>query len=256
MDCIQRLATTLKTYIVTGAAGGIGYACARQLLTEGHRVAALDVQAVPAGLTKDINGTDRLLPLRVDVSSEADCRKAVADTVQRFGGLDGLIHMAALHSTKTWEEADAAEFNRIMAVNVTGSFLIAKAAAEPMIKAKRGAIVFASSTVMNSGGIGGQGRGGPAYATSKAAIVGLTRSLAKSLAPHGIRVNAVSPGSTDTPMTADYSDAARKLLADRVPLGRIGLPEEIAAVACFLVGDGASYMVGDVVNANGGGSFS
>jgi 3-oxoacyl-[acyl-carrier protein] reductase len=245
----------MNTYIVTGAAGGIGYACARRLLGEGHRVAALDVQSIPATLGEG-HDPARLLPLTVDVSDEAACRRAVAETVARFGGLDGLIHMAALHSTLTWEEADAAEFNRIMAVNVTGSFLIAKAAAEPMKRAGRGAIVFASSTVMNSGGVGGHGRGGPAYATSKAAIVGLTRSLAKALAPHGIRVNAVSPGSTDTPMTADYSDAARKLLAERVPLGRIGRPEEIAAVACFLASEAASYIVGDVVNANGGGSFS
>jgi NAD(P)-dependent dehydrogenase (short-subunit alcohol dehydrogenase family) len=245
----------MNTYLVTGAAGGIGYACAHRLLSEGHQVAALDLQAIPASLSQ---GSDpaRLLSLTVDVSDEAACRRAVADTVARFGGLDGLIHMAALHSTLTWEEADAVEFNRIMAVNVTGSFLIAKAAAAPMKSAGRGAIVFASSTVMNSGGVGGHGRGGPAYATSKAAIVGLTRSLAKSLAPHGIRVNAVSPGSTDTPMTADYSDAARKLLAERVPLGRIGRPEEIAAVACFLASEAASYIVGDVVNANGGGSFS
>jgi 3-oxoacyl-[acyl-carrier protein] reductase len=245
----------MNTYIVTGAAGGIGYACAHKLLCEGHNVAALDVQAIPAALGA---GGDpaRLLPLTVDVSDEAACRKAVVETVARFGGLDGLIHMAALHSTLTWEEAGAAEFNHILMVNVTGSFLIAKAAAEPMKTVGRGAIVFASSTVMNSGGVGGHGRGGPAYATSKAAIVGLTRSLAKALAPHGIRVNAVSPGSTDTPMTADYSDAARKLLAERVPLGRIGRPEEIAAVACFLASEAASYIVGDVVNANGGGSFS
>lgn len=243
-----------RIYLVTGAASGIGRACARRLLDEGHCVAALDAQPVGPELA---NGSaERLLVLRADVSSEADCRRAVAETVERFGGLDGLVHMAALHSTKTWAEADAAEFNRILSVNVTGSFLIAKAAAEPMKAQGRGAIVFASSTVMNSGGVGGHGRGGPAYATSKAAIVGLTRSLARALAPHGIRVNAVSPGSTDTAMTAGYSEAARKQLAERVPLGRIGRPEEIAAVACFLVGEGASYIVGDVVNANGGGSFS
>jgi NAD(P)-dependent dehydrogenase (short-subunit alcohol dehydrogenase family) len=243
----------MSTYLVTGAASGIGRACAHKMLSDGANVAALDVQPLTEDLTRA--GGARLIALRADVSSQQDCRDAVAETVRRFGGLDALIHMAALHSTKTWEEADAVEFNRIMAVNVTGAFLIAKAASEAM-KGKGGAIVFASSTVMNSGGVGGHGRGGPAYATSKAAIIGLTRSLAKSLAPHGIRVNAVSPGSTDTAMTADYSEAARKQLAERVPLGRIGRPEEIAAVACFLAGNGASYMVGDVVNVNGGGNFS
>ncbi|MGE5540198.1 MAG: SDR family NAD(P)-dependent oxidoreductase [Gemmatimonas sp.] len=246
----------MKTYIVTGAASGIGRACAHKLLADGHNVAALDMQPLTGDLTNANGARERLIALRADVSSEQECRDAVAATVNRFGGLDGLIHMAALHSTMTWEEADAAEFNRIMAVNVTGAFLIAKAAAAAMKKAGKGAIVLASSTVMNSGGVGGHGRGGPAYATSKAAIIGLTRSLARSLAPHGIRVNAVSPGSTATAMTADYSEAALKQLAERVPLGRIGRPEEIAEVACFLVGEGASYMVGDVVNVNGGGNFS
>src|SRR5690242_17186030 len=135
-----------RTYLVTGAASGIGRACARQLLDEGHRVAALDVQ--PIGRELANGGAARQLALSADVSSEADCRRAVAGTVERFGGLDGLVHMAALHSTETWEEADAAEFNRILAINVTGSFLIAKAAAEPMKAQGRGAIVFASSTVM------------------------------------------------------------------------------------------------------------
>src|SRR5690242_1380227 len=110
-----------RTYLVTGAASGIGRACARRLLDEGHRVAALDLQPIGPELVNE--AADRLLIFRADVSSEAECRRAITETVERFGGLDGLVHMAALHSTKTWEEADAAEFNRILAVNVTGSFL-------------------------------------------------------------------------------------------------------------------------------------
>src|SRR5688572_31257244 len=118
-----------------------------------------------------------------------------------------------------------------------------------------GAIVLAGSGSMNVCGVGGHGRGGPDYVSSKAAIVGLTRSLARSYAPHGIRVNAVSPGATATPMTAEYDEEALRAVAQRTLARRIGTPEEIAAVACFLISDAASYVFGEVVQVNGGGSF-
>jgi 3-oxoacyl-[acyl-carrier protein] reductase len=104
--------------------------------------------------------------------------------------------------------------------------------------------------------VGGHGRGGPAYVSSKAAIIGLTRALARSLAPRGIRVNAVSPGATDTAMTADYDEEARRKVAERTLLGRIGRPQDIAAVAQFLISDAASYMTGEIVHVNGGGNFA
>jgi 3-oxoacyl-[acyl-carrier protein] reductase len=119
-----------------------------------------------------------------------------------------------------------------------------------------GAIVLAGSGSMNVGGIGGHGRGGPAYVASKAAIIGLTRSLARSYAPRGIRVNAVSPGATMTPMTSGYDEDALRNVAARTLAARIGTPEEIAAVACFLISDAASYIIGEVVQVNGGGSFA
>ncbi len=166
-----------------------------------------------------------------------------------------LIHMAAAHSTLTWRELDADHFNRIMAINVTGAFLMAQAAAERMKPHDGGAIVLTSSGSINVGGVGGHGRGGPAYVSSKAAIIGLTRALARSFAPLGIRVNAVSPGSTDTAMTAHYDEEARRKVAERTLVGRIGAPEEIAAVAQFLISDAASYVTGEIVHVNGGGSF-
>jgi NAD(P)-dependent dehydrogenase (short-subunit alcohol dehydrogenase family) len=238
--------------IVTGAAGGIGQACARQLLAEGHSVAGADLQPIP-----DMSsGAGAFLSARVDVSDEADCRAVVAQCVESFGGVDALIHMAATHSTATAAELDAAEFNRVLSVNVTGAFLMARAAAAWMGRHGGGAIVLAGSGSMNVGGAGGHGRGGPAYVSSKAAIVGLTRSLARSYAPHGIRVNAVSPGATATPMTAGYDEEALRAVAARTLARRIGRPEEIAAVACFLISDAASYVIGEVVQVNGGGSFA
>ena len=243
-----------RVVIVTGAASGIGRACAEALLAAGDHVAAADVAPLPAALTGAAPAA-RLLAIRTDVANPEDCRRAVEETVKRFGGLHALIHMAAIHSTETWRELDAAKFNRILQVNVTGSFLMAQAAAGHMASQGGGAIVLASSGSISLSGVGGHGRGGPSYVTSKAAIIGLVRALARSLGPDGVRVNAVSPGATETPMTAEYSGEAKRGVAQRTPLGRIGQPEEIAAVALFLISDAAGYMSGQVVNVNGGASF-
>jgi 3-oxoacyl-[acyl-carrier protein] reductase len=163
--------------------------------------------------------------------------------------------MAAVHSTDTWRDLEAAEMDRTLSVNVTGSFLMAQACARVMEASGGGAIVLASSGSMNVSGVGGHGRGGPAYVASKAAIVGLTRALARSFAPINVRVNAVSPGATRTAMTADYSEDALVKVGERTLVGRIGDAREIASVACFLVSDESSYVIGDIVAVNGGGSF-
>jgi NAD(P)-dependent dehydrogenase (short-subunit alcohol dehydrogenase family) len=243
-----------KTVIVTGAASGIGFACMQGLLAAGHRVCAVDLDPIPTdSITPEKRA--RLLTLRADVTDSASCRNVAARTMEKFGELTSLIHMAAAHSTQTWQELDSEHFNHIMAVNVTGAFLMAQAVAEQMRQHGGGAMVLASSGSINVGGVGGHGRGGPAYVSSKAAIIGLMRALARSLAPLKIRVNAVSPGSTDTAMTASYDDEARRKVAERTLVGRIGRPDEIAAVTLFLISDAASYVTGEIVNVNGGGSF-
>jgi 3-oxoacyl-[acyl-carrier protein] reductase len=241
-----------KIVIVTGAASGIGRACVQRLLAAGHRVCGADIQPIPKDQYGDYSS--RFLALRIDVSVAGDCRNVVAQTMEKFGALTSLIHMAAAHSTLSWRELTAEHFNRIMAVNVTGAFLIAQAVAAHMTHG--GAIVLTSSGSINVSGVGGHGRGGPAYVSSKAAIIGLTRALARSLAPQQIRVNAVSPGATDTAMTADYDEEAKRKVAERTLLGRIGQPEDIAAVAQFLISDAAAYMTGEIVHVNGGGSFA
>ncbi|MDP2358865.1 MAG: SDR family oxidoreductase [Beijerinckiaceae bacterium] len=243
-----------KRVIVTGAASGIGAACVRVALEKGWRVCAVDINR-PAleGIAAD--ALPRLICAQADVTDSAACASAVDAAVQAFGGLDGLIHMAAVHSTGTWRDLDAAEMDRTLGVNVTGSFLMAQACARAMEASGGGAIVLASSGSMNVSGVGGHGRGGPAYVASKAAIVGLTRALARSFAPIGVRVNAVSPGATRTAMTADYSEDALVKVGERTLVGRIGEAREIASVACFLVSDDSSYVIGDIVAVNGGGSF-
>jgi 3-oxoacyl-[acyl-carrier protein] reductase len=224
------------------------------LLAAGHQVCAVDLDPVPVE-TFTPEQSARLLTLRADVADPESCRNVALQTMEKFGALTSLVHMAAAHSTQTWRELSGDHFNRVMAVNVTGAFLMAQAVAEPMGRAAGGAIVLASSGSINVSGVGGHGRGGPAYVASKAAIIGLTRALARSLAPLRIRVNAVSPGSTDTAMTASYDEETRRKVSERTLVGRIGRPQEIAAVALFLISDAASYVTGEIVNVNGGGSF-
>jgi len=241
-----------KTVLVTGAASGIGLACTRDLLADGNRVTAFDLEMESLKRIHPDTPAELIL-FAGDVSVEESCNAAVAATTSQFGGLDAVIHFAAIHSTKTWDEISPEEFTRVLEVNVTGAFLIARAAARYMVGAGGGAIVLTGSgSVYVSGVGGGSGRGGPAYVSSKGGVQVLTRALARALGPRGVRVNAVSPGSTETPMIAEYSEEARQGVRARTPLGRIGDPHEIAAVARFLIGDGASYINGETIQVNGG----
>ena len=243
-----------KVYLITGAASGIG-AAARQLALEaGHKVMACDINPIAPGDSPYAAG-GHLRTSICDVSKWVDCQRVVAETVKAFGTLDRLLHFAGIHSVKTWEELDAEEFAHLYAVNVTGSFLISKAAALHMKDHGGGAIVLTGSNSMTAGGVGGHGRGGPAYTSTKGAILALHRSLARSFGPYNIRVNAVSPGATTTAMTADYDEEAIARVNERTVLNRIGRADEIASVAMFLASDAASYITGEWVNVNGGGSF-
>lgn len=244
-----------RTLFITGAASGIGHACAQTLLRQGNRVAAIDLNA--DALDKALGAdTDRLLNLPCDVSDAGAVEQAVARAEFQLGPIDGVIHCAAIHSPKFWTELEADEFNRVLQVNVTGSFIVAKTAAMSMRKRGGGAIVLTSSANVLAGGVGGQaGMGGPAYVASKSAIIGLVRSMARSLGPDGIRVNGVMPGVTETPMIANYSEENRAVSLRQVPLGRIDTAEEIADVMCFLVSDASRYVSGEIMVVNGAAMF-
>jgi len=244
-----------QVVLVTGAASGIGNACAEKLLEEGHSVIALDLDeaTLRAALPKE---RSNLLCFAGDVSRSETATSAVNTAVEKFGRLDAVTHWAAAHSTTFWSELGAEEFNRILSVNVTGAFLIAQAAARHMRERRSGSIVLTSSTSMLAGAMGGKtGSGGPAYVASKAAIIGLVRTLANALGREGIRVNGVAPGVVETPMIATYSPEHRSLQPGRVPLGRIGTPEEIADVGCFLISEAARYINGETIIVNGGANF-
>lgn len=240
--------------LITGAASGIGNACARMLLENGARVLALDLDAdaVANSLPTD---SDNLAIYAGDLARTATSDGAVAMMLERWDGIDALAHFAAAHSSATWDELEEAEANRVMEVNVTGSFLIAQAAARPMVDAGKGVIVLTTSTSVLHGVTGGEGQGGPAYVASKGAVIALTRSLARALGPKGVRVNAISPGIIETPMIAGYTESQRAAMKQRFPLGRFGEPDEIATAAIFLMSDGASFMTGETMHVNGGSNF-
>ena len=242
-----------KTILITGAASGIGLASAKMLLEKGHRIVAFDPQEDL--MRAELPNCEEVEFFCGDVSKTADCQSSVIKTVEKFGNLNALMHWGAAHSTKRWDELDAEECNFIMAVNVTGSFLISQAAAHNMMSHNGGSIVLTTSASMLYGVTGGNGQGGPAYATSKAAIIGLNRSLARSLAPK-VRCNAVSPGIAETAMIADYSTDQRAAMSKRFPMGRFGEPEEIANAGIFLISEKASFITGEVIHANGGSNFN
>lgn len=243
-----------QVVIVTGAASGIGHACAAQLLAAGKHVVGFDLQTSAAASELESKG---MLMVQGDVSKAQDCELVAATAMERFGRLDGLAHWAAVHSTKTWQELDAEHLNKILAVNVTGSLLLAQAAANCMIKAGRGgSIVLTGSTSTLHAPIGGQaGNGGPAYVASKAAITGVVRSLAKGMGPFGIRVNGVAPGVTQTPMISNYSQENYELQARLCPLGRLGTPDDVASMGVFLLSDAAQYVSGEMIIVNGAAIF-
>ena len=244
-----------KSVIVTGAASGIGSACARRLLADGNRVVAVDLdrERLVAELGDE---TDALKFAAGDVARTATADGAAKTAVDAFCTIDGLAHFAAAHSKLNWERADEDEFNRILSTNVTGSFLMAKAAAKVMIdQGVKGAMVLTASGGVLMGGTGENGRGGPAYTTSKGGVLVLVRTLAKSWGKYGIRVNAISPGVVETAMTSEYSDEAMASAAARAALGRVSQPEEQAAAAIWLLSDEAGFITGENTNINGGAAF-
>jgi NAD(P)-dependent dehydrogenase (short-subunit alcohol dehydrogenase family) len=235
--------------IVTGAARGIGLATAEKFLTEGWRVALLDIDAETLAATYErLALTRNTMAVECDVTEPEQVTAAVDAIVERFGRIDALVNNAGIADFRPILETDFAVWSRILAVNLSGPFLCTQACAPVMLKAGSGSVV---NIVSISGLRASTLRA--AYGTSKAGLIQLTKQQAAELGNHGIRVNAVAPGPVDTAMAkkvhgpeirADYHQA--------IPLNRYGLEEEIAEVIYFLASDKASYVNGQIVAVDGG----
>ncbi|TDH60172.1 SDR family oxidoreductase [Dankookia rubra] len=238
-----------KVALVTGAGRGIGLATARRFLAEGWRVALLDIdaallEAAVAGLALP----DRTLALACDVADAAAVSAALRRAAARFGRLDALVNNAGTAVFKPLLETTPEEWNRVLAVNLTGPFLTTQAAAPVMAEGGGGAVVNVTSI---SGLRASTLR--VAYGTSKAALAHLTKQQAVELAALGIRVNAVAPGPVETAMAkAVHTPEIRRDYHDAIPLARYGLEEELAEAIFFLCSDRASYLTGQEIAVDGG----
>lgn len=242
---------TGKVALVTGAGRGMGRAVALTLAREGASVVVNDVQAAAAeAVAAEITAAGgRALAVAADVRDARAVDAMVARAVSIFGTLDILVNNAGiLGNTRPAEEIPVEEWEALMAINVTGVFNCARAVL-PILKAKRsGKIVNVSS----SAGRSTSTFGGAHYTTSKAAVLGLTRHLAREAAPFNINVNATAPGSMDTEMVRERASPERIEAAQRsIPLGRLGTPQDQANLVAFLCSEEASYIAGATIDLNG-----
>src|SRR5215468_1141553 len=241
-----------KVAIITGAARGIGLAIAKRYVAEGARVTIADIHAAAGEAAARALSNARFLA--IDVGEAANAQSAVAETCRAFGDLDILVNNAGIIHTADFLDLAEADFDRVLRVNLKGAFLVGQAAARAMVaRVKAGGpagVIINMSSVNAVLAIPNQ----VPYCISKGGLDQLTKVMALSLAPHGIRVNAIGPGSimTDILKGVATNEEARRRLLSRTPLGRIGAPDEIAAIAVFLASDDAAYVTGQTVYADGG----
>lgn len=238
-----------KVALVTGAARGLGLATATKFLHDGWRVVLLDIlgDVLQAAVTQ-LNRPDDTLALTADVSDRDAVQAAVQQARQRFGRIDALVNNAGIAIFKPILDVTLEDWSRVMAVNLTGPFLMTQAVAPIMRDAGGGAIVNITSI---SGLRASTLR--VAYGTSKAGLAHLTKQQAAELGQYGIRVNAVAPGPVDTAMAkAVHTPEIRADYHDHIPLNRYGLESELANAICFLCGDQAGYVTGQVLAVDGG----
>lgn len=241
-----------KVAVVTGAGAGIGKATAKAFAARGARVVVADIDAVAGQKTAKEIG-DNALFVEVDVSVKESVNQMVEQAERHFGPIDILVNNAGIYYQGNVLETPEDVWTRVLSVNVTGVFLCSKAVLPGMVARRKGVIVNVASEA-GLVAIAGQ----VAYNVSKAAVISLTQSMAVDLAPYGIRVNAVAPGTTDTPLVrtalakAANPEEARRKLEECRPLKRLGKPEEIAAAILALASDDLGYATGAVLAIDGG----
>jgi 3-oxoacyl-[acyl-carrier protein] reductase len=236
--------------IVTGGARGIGFAIARRLVQEGAAVVVADVNAEGAARAAAALGDEGGVALAVaaDITADADRGRLVDETLAAWGRIDVLVNNAGILPRVGVLDVTPEVWARTMQVNVDAAFFLSQAVLPVMRDQGAGRIVNMASMSARTGGQASP----PHYATSKTALVGMTRALARVVGAWGITVNAVAPGMIDTEMLADLPAAKRQWWLEQIPLGRLGSVEDVAGVVAFLAGPDAAYITGATVDVNGG----
>jgi len=239
-----------KVALVTGASRGIGRAVALELARAGAEV-AVNFSASEEGAKEVARAIESLgrkaFPVKFDVADPEAVAEGVKAVEETFGRIDILVNNAGITRDALLVRMKEEDWDRVLAVNLKGAFLVTKAVLAGMMKRRWGRIINVSSVVAFSGNPGQTN-----YAASKAGLLGFSRSLALEVARRGITVNVVAPGFIETDMTAALPEKAREALLSQVPMGRAGTPEEVAHAVVFLASDKASYITGTVIHVNGG----
>ena len=236
--------------VVTGAGRGIGHAIALRLAREGARVASVSRTESNAQKTADEINAARAgaaKPYSVDVADHAAVQKAGTQIIEDFGRVDILVNNAGVTRDGLSMRLSVEDWDTVLNTNLKGAFNFAQAFMRPMIKQRSGRIINISSVI---GIIGNAGQAN--YAASKAGLLGLTKSLARELASRGITVNAIAPGLIETDMTGVLSDEVRQGILGKIPLGKFGQPDDIAAAVAYLASPEAQYITGQVLAVDGG----
>ncbi|MCG8595545.1 MAG: SDR family oxidoreductase [Kiloniellales bacterium] len=240
-----------KVAAISGAASkrGIGLASARAMAAQGGRVAILDLDAASAAAAAESLG-DGHLGLACDVVDPAACDRAVREVSERLGPIDILVNNAGITQPLKLMDIKLQDYEAVTRVNLRGTLQLSQAVVPAMRERRRGSIICISSvSAQRGGGI----FGGPHYSAAKAGILGLTRAMARELGPHGIRVNAVTPGLIETDITGGLLTEPQKAEINKtIPLGRLGRPEDVADICLFLASDLSAYVTGATIDVNGG----
>ncbi|MBI3925519.1 MAG: 3-oxoacyl-ACP reductase FabG [Armatimonadetes bacterium] len=232
--------------LVTGAGRGIGKATATLFAQEGASVVVADVSLAEATETASAIGASAM-PVTVDVSDRASVDRMVSAALERFGRIDVLVNNAGIIRDAQLIRMSPEDFQAVLDVNLTGVFHCTQAVAPGMIEQGRGVILNASSVVARCGNFGQTN-----YVASKAGVVGMTLVWARELGRKGVRVNAVAPGFIETRMTEGIPEKVQEMILGRIPMGRMGRPEEVARVYLWLASAEASYVTGQVLGVDGG----
>lgn len=238
-----------RVALVTGASQGIGRTCALTLSRAGAQVAlAARNSAKLAEVAAEIEAAGgKAAPFELDLASEESIKACVKSVIGQFGKIEILVNNGGITRDNLMLRMKLADWNAVLATNLTGAFLLTQASSNSMLKARWGRIINITSVVGETGQAGQVN-----YAASKAGLIGLTKSLARELASRNITVNAVAPGYISTPMTDVLNDQQRTAMLTQIPLDRAGTPEDVANAVAFLASDEASYITGHVLDVNGG----
>ena len=237
-----------RVAFITGASRGIGKAIAERCASAGATVAACARADHAQAVVDTIMASGgSAMAQSLEVTDKASVNNAVNEVLNRFGHIDIVVNNAGIVRDQLLMRMKSADWDAVLATNLTAAFQCSQAVLRPMLKQRYGRIINISSVVGQSGSAGQTN-----YAASKEGLVGFTRSLAREVASRGITVNVVSPGMIETDMTAALSSNTREVLATQIPIGRFGTTNDVAGAVCFLASDEAAYITGHVLSVNGG----